>query len=117
MNFLARLWFKLNKKLIGQDEFGNLYYESRCKDWAGRNKRSVLYRGMAEASKVPARWFVWLHHQAKNPPTTNAKKYTWEKPHLPNLTGTVHAYFPPLHLKSGKRDKTTLSHYQPWRPT
>lgn len=117
MNFLAQICLKLSSKLVGKDEFGNAYYESRNRDWLNRPKRSVVYNGQAEGSKVPPQWFCWLHHQAETPPANNKKKYHWQKPHLPNLTGTVHAYFPPLHLKSGKRNKTDVARYQAWRPS
>ncbi len=102
---------------VGKDEFGNSYYESRkAKRDFGRKNRWVVYKGLSEASKVPAQWFSWLHYQTDLPPASNSKKYNWEKGHKPNLTGTKDAYYPNGHiLAGGTRDKAT-GDYQPWRP-
>ena len=44
--------------LVGQDEFGNRYYEARDnKDsYADRKRRWVIYRGYAEPTKIPPDW-------------------------------------------------------------
>ena len=44
------------------------------------------------------------------------KTQSWELPHEPNLTGTVHAYKPKGSLdRGGVRDKTA-SDYESWVP-
>jgi NADH:ubiquinone oxidoreductase subunit len=77
----------------------------------------VIYKGSVEASKVPADWHGWLHYtEASPPPEEGFAKQSWQKPHLPNLTGTVHAYRPQGHaLKGGKRAAAT-GDYEPWTP-
>jgi NADH:ubiquinone oxidoreductase subunit len=45
-------WRKGTK--VGQDEFGNVYYEGG-KDSEGRTRRWVIYNGYAEASMIPPR--------------------------------------------------------------
>ena len=104
---------------VGEDEFGNRYYRVRgAKDWR-RERRWVVYAGDGEpeASAVPPGWNAWLHHNRERPPSEDplpAKR--WEKPHLPNLTGTTSAYLPPGHeLRGGKRDRAT-GDYEAWRP-
>ena len=73
--------------------------------------------GVVEASRIPPEWHGWIHHIVDVPPTAEA--YTareWEKPHLPNLTGTPEAYRPAGSiLASGQRPKAT-GDYQPWTP-
>jgi NADH:ubiquinone oxidoreductase subunit len=44
------------------------------------------------------------------------KPHEWEKPHIPNMTGTPAAYRPPgSTLASGHRPPAT-GDYQPWTP-
>ena len=96
---------------IGVDQLGNRYFEERH----GR-RRWVLYAGEVEASSVPAEWHAWLHHTTDARPTEGASRHDWERPHMPNPTGTPDAYRPPGHLsKGGQRDRAT-GDYEPWRP-
>ena len=68
------------------------------------------------APKVPPAWHAWLHHIVDAPPTDNYRPASWEKPHVPNLTGTPHAYRPSGSLlESGRRPQAT-GDYEPWRP-
>lgn len=105
-------------ELVGEDEFGNRYYQSRFAPKQGRHKRWVLYKGIAEPSKVPAHWHGWLHytHDKAPPKDQKAKKYSWQKEHIPNLTGTPNAYVPPGHVLRGGERQRTASDYQPWVP-
>lgn len=135
-------WWK--GRLVGRDQDGNRYYEE--KKPTGTQRRWVLYRGMAEASKVPAAWHGWLHHTTHTPPNDNLcnqvdcetdsqkqKEYENHKEHKdgveipfsnqhrPNLTGTVLAYHPKGHSTYGKNSPlnihNTTQHYEPWDPT
>ena len=117
MTITTRLYTLFNGQLIGEDQFGNRYYSEKSKPKTRRQKRWVMYRGLAEPSKVPAEWHGWLHYTLEKPPTQRSiKHHKWEKPHLPNLTGTKGAYVPPGHLlKGGQRDKTTAD-YEAWKP-
>jgi NADH:ubiquinone oxidoreductase subunit len=101
----------------GRDEFGNRYYRSRRVAKGMREKRWVIYAGEPEASKVPPEWHIWLHHTAAAPlPEDSAHRQPWQKPHVPNLTGTKEAYLPPGHtLEGGQRPKAT-GDYEAWRP-
>jgi NADH:ubiquinone oxidoreductase subunit len=105
-------------KLVGQDEFGNRYYESRDKvSYDGRALRWVVYTGYAEASKVSPDWHGWLHYTFDQPPTTEPlTRRKWEKPHLPNLTGTPFAYRPRGSLARGGERASATGDYQAWRP-
>ena len=103
----------------GKDELGNSYYEAKdTKDsYDGRKRRYVVYNGYAEASKVSPDWHGWLHHTFEEPPTVEPlKRQSWERDHIPNLTGTVHAWRPQGSIaRSGERQKAT-GDYEAWRP-
>lgn len=97
---------------VGEDEQGNVYY--RTKD-GGR--RWVIYKGEAEASRVPAEWHRWLHRTTDTPPSESMPAVKpWEKDHKPNLTGTAGAYYPDGSLnRSGVRQRAS-GDYKAWRP-
>jgi NADH:ubiquinone oxidoreductase subunit len=118
--FGTQLWTWRFGEPVGKDEQGNQYYRTRggkIDPALGFERRWVIYNGYAEATRVPPSWHGWLHHTVDIPPTEEA--YTpreWEKPHLPNLTGTPLAYRPPgSTLASGRRPPAT-GDYQPWTP-
>lgn len=105
---------------MGRDEFGNRYFEARSATRSAmklaEKKRWVIYNGLADPSKVPAIWHGWLHYTLSAPIPESARRYTWLKPHLPNLTGTIYRYLPQGHLlNKGVRAKATAD-YQPWQP-
>ena len=117
MHFISRLIISCTSKFIGEDEFGNRYYEKAKAKHQLRPTRFVLFKGTVEASKVPADWHGWLHHtQQDMPPKGGYEKHEWQEAHLPNLTGTKHAYRPKGHiLKGGQRAKAS-GDYEPWTP-
>lgn len=112
----TRLFTLFYGKLVGKDEFGNRYYESRRKV-NDRTRRWVVYKGIAEPSKVPSQWHGWLHHTLAAPlAEKQARKFKWQKPHLPNLTGTKGRYLPQGHLLKGGKRAANAADYQPWSP-
>lgn len=95
---------------VGEDEQGNVFYQSR-----DGKRRWVIYNGEVEASRVSPDWHGWLHHTFDAPPTdAPLPKKSWEKAHLPNLTGTPEAYAPPGSIRrphpAERRD------YEAWQP-
>lgn len=102
----------LNGREVGHDPFGNRYYE----DKRGTGKRWVVYQGIVEGSKVPPEWNRWLHHTTDQVPAAEPRRHDWELDHLPNLTGTVHAYRPAGHVSRGGHRPRATGDYQPWRP-
>lgn len=93
MGLINRILIRLTTRRVGADAAGNSYWEGRRSVRDGRPRRFVLYAGPVEASVVPARWWGWLHHTTAAPLAEDAR-HSWEKPHLPNLTGSVLAYRP-----------------------
>ena len=105
--------------LVGEDEFGNRYYEAKdnSDSYDGRLRRWVIYNGYAEASRVPPDWHGWLHHTFEDAPSvTPMKSRAWEKPHLPNLTGTLHAYRPKGSIAKGGERASATGDYEAWKP-
>jgi NADH:ubiquinone oxidoreductase subunit len=106
----------LYSKLVGQDQFGNRYYLAKGKDDMGKYKRSVIYKGINEPSKVPPMWHQWLHYLTDQIPV-NQKKHLWEKDHTPNGTGTKFAHHNLEHDVKGKKIAPLVNNlYQPWTP-
>lgn len=102
---------------VGKDEFGNRYFEERKASLEGRKRRYVIYSGLAEASRVTADWHGWMHHTVPDPPTVApAKLKVWEKPHMPNLTGTRMAYRPKGSLARGGVRQAASADYEAWTP-
>lgn len=107
----TRLYTWWKGEHVGTDAAGNRYYREK-----GGPRRWVIYDGEPEGSKVPPEWHAWLHRTVDEPPTGARAPIPWEKPHLPNLTGTVAAYHPAGSLvEPGKRPKAT-GDYEAWRP-
>ncbi len=102
---------------IGEDQYGNRYFEDKKPSLEGRHRRYVLYRGLAEPSKVPAEWHGWLHYTFDLPPTVEAlPAKIWEREHLPNMTGTIYAYRPAGSLANTARTKPADIDYEAWTP-
>ena len=108
----TRLWIKRFGELVGEDEFGNRYYQDKRV-----NRRYVAYAGYADASSIPPGWHGWMHYRTDVPPSkVDYEAREWQKPHQPNLTGTAAAYRPDGSLlSSGQRPRVT-GDYQAWSP-
>ena len=78
-------WFTSRKGvLVGTDDEGNKYYKEK-----NGPRRWVIYKGEANASRIPPDWHGWLHHTVDQLPTEASHVVKpWEKEHVPNLTGT-----------------------------
>ncbi|MGK0266017.1 MAG: NADH:ubiquinone oxidoreductase subunit [Maricaulis sp.] len=105
-------------KKVGQDDYGNRYFEeSGITGPDGKKRRWVLYKGYADASRVPSEWHGWLHHTFDLPPTeAPLKRQVWEKDHHPNLTGTVYAYRPTGSLVLHEKRQAATGDYEAWSP-
>ena len=91
-------------KYVGKDLFGNKYYKNKS------GKRWVIYNGEIEATKIPIEWYSWMHHTKNKIENVNEiKKYDWEKPHLPNKTGTNESYHP------NKKNNEVKKKYKTWK--
>lgn len=99
---------------VGQDDFGNKYYQN-----ADKTRRWVIFKDVSEASVIPPDWHAWIHKMVNTPPSEEPfKTKTWEKPHIPNYTGTQQAYTPPsslTHVGDNPRRKAS-GDYEAWTP-
>ena len=95
---------------VGEDDAGNVFYQTR-----DNTRRWVIFNGEAEASRVSPDWHGWLHHTWDEPPNSVPLAHkVWEKPHQPNLTGTINAYAPAGSLR--KTMPQSRSDYEAWVP-
>lgn len=114
------LW-KAKARLVGEDGQGNRYFEEGGEEGSfpeGGRRRWVVYHGVAEGSRIPPEWHGWLHHTWDEPPTVDpvpVKKF--EKPHLPNMTGTPLAYRPKGSIAvAGQPGDEDKKDYEAWSP-
>jgi NADH:ubiquinone oxidoreductase subunit len=118
--FGTQLWTWRFGEVVGQDEQGNTYYRTKGRKidpTLGFERRWVIYNGLAEASRIPPDWHGWMHHTVDVAPTEES--YTareWEKPHVPNMTGTPLAYRPSGSTLAAGRRPAATGDYQPWTP-
>ena len=115
MNLALKLKIFLFYRYVGKDEFGNKYYETKKAD-SKKLKRMVKYNGLPEASKIPANYHGWLHYNSDEFPTNKKHKFSWQKKHLPNLSGTRYAYIPKSISENFERNKQNTE-YKPWTPS
>jgi NADH:ubiquinone oxidoreductase subunit len=119
MDLVSKIAIKISCNQVGSDEFGNKYFEAK-KAKNSVKRRYVVYNGIAEPSKVPAHWHGWLHYTNDTLPD-NSHNHSWQKIHLPNLTGTKFAHFPYGNKSvenSGEISRNKVSSdYQPWQPS
>jgi len=106
-------WFA--GRLVGRDSDGNIYYEDKRERPGFARRRWVAYAGAPEASKVPPEWHAWLHYTTAAPLPELGRK-PWQKPHLPNVTGTAMSYRPAGHDYSGGQRAAATGDYEAWSP-
>ena len=103
-------------KKVGEDHLGNAYWEGG-KDTMGHPRRWVIYEGPNDASRVPPDWFAWLHRQVDDVPDRALPPIRpWQKPAVPNLTGTPLAFRPQGALEKGGHRAAATGDYEAWTP-
>ena len=108
--FGTQLFTWRHGKRVGEDAEGNVFYQN-----ADGSRRWVIYNGEAEASRVSPEWHGWLHHTWQEPPTkAPLPRRPWEKPYVPNMTGTGLAYRPPGSILGENRQ--ARPDYEAWAP-
>ncbi len=109
----TRLYTYLNGKKVGEDYFGNYYYESKNK-----GNRWCIYSNESDASKISPEWNSWLRFITNSTPAENATTYEWQKPFIGNLTGLDATYKPErVRERSLNEDMDRYqSDYKAWKP-
>jgi NADH:ubiquinone oxidoreductase subunit len=115
MNIGTWLFTRLNGRQVGTDGAGNIYYEDRKIRPGLRTRRWVAYAGEVDASMVPPEWHAWLHYTT-DAPLPDTGRRPWQKPHLPNATGTPLSYRPPGHDYQGGQRARATGDYEAWTP-
>lgn len=106
----TQLWTWRKGVKVGEDDAGNVYYTN-----ADKTRRWVIYNGLVEGSRVSPEWHGWLHHTWDDVPSDETVPHKpWEKPHLPNQTGSSAAYAPAGSLR--RADPVARSDYEAWTP-
>ena len=102
---------------VDEDDQQNKYY-CNSKDFDDlEKKRWVIFKDEIESTKVPPQWHAWLHKSIDKPPLNYTHKYSWQKNHEQNKTGTDQAYFPDSHPLSKTFNKEAIkSEYDSWSP-
>ena len=121
MNFLKQIftwWYKQTVgtfiytfflgKFIGKDQFENKYYSNKK-----GTKRWVIYKSNIESTKIPPEWHLWIHFQTINKPSEQKNKFSWQKEHEENLTGTKKSFKPEGSLMS--ESKKSMKKYETWK--
>lgn len=95
---------------VGEDDQGNVYYRT-----ADDSRRWVIFDGEVEASRIAPEWHGWLHRVYDEVPSEDTiTRKAWEKPHVPNLTGTPRAYAPAGSIRNPA--PVSRSDYEAWSP-
>lgn len=97
---------------VGRDADGNRYFQT-----ADGKRRWVIYDGIADSSRIPPEWYLWLHKTRALPPTEAPLPVkTWETPWRPNPTGTALAELPGGSLARGGQRQRSENDYNAWVP-
>ncbi|XP_035774991.1 probable NADH dehydrogenase [ubiquinone] 1 alpha subcomplex subunit 12 [Anopheles albimanus] len=85
-------------RLVGQDKYGNKYYEDPSQFY-GRNRwveYAPHFNLEYDGSQIPADWFGWMHYKTDLPPNRdgNRPQYPWMMDHSENVSGRKEAYMP-----------------------
>ena len=100
-------WWQGGRR-AGEDAAGNVYFQARK---SGR--RWVIYSGSNDASRVTPEWHGWLHKTIDTVPDEGLPPpRAWEKPAIPNRTGTAEAYRPAGALEQGGRRAAATGDYE-----
>lgn len=109
MSILDNLFIKVFNKHVGTDQFGNKYFISKKKNYLGKCKRFVIYNGKEISSKIPPNWHGWVHYLTDEIPGDDNLLYSWQKEHMPNVTGTIYA-------KDSAKNPVSKKTYSSWNP-
>ena len=109
----TNLYTFLKGKKVGEDHFGNSYYESKDK-----KNRWCIYSSESEASKISPEWNSWLRFISVESPKDNPTTREWQKLFDGNLTGLDSAYKPRIVRTTGSEEDLDnyQSDYKAWKP-
>ncbi len=109
----------LRGESVGEDEFGNRYFRTKggkIDPALGFERRWVIYKGETDASSIPPGWYRWMHHLGDAVPDGSYQPREWQKPHMPNKTGTPEAYHPQGSILRPDPGAAISKGYDAWTP-
>ena len=109
----TKLYTYLKGKKVGEDYFGNFFYESKDK-----KNRWCIYSYQSDASKISPEWNSWLRFITNSRPSDEATIYDWQKPFVGNLTGLDGTYKPEKVRSRDSNEDLNIhqSDYKAWKP-
>ncbi|MDC3090722.1 NADH-ubiquinone oxidoreductase subunit NDUFA12 family protein [Paracoccaceae bacterium] len=109
----TKLYTFLKGKKVGEDYFGNFYYESK-----DQKNRWCIYSDQSEASRISPEWNSWLRFISNTLPTGNNFTFEWQKPFDGNRTGLDSAYKPSTKKVDHLKEDLVNYHsdYKAWKP-
>ena len=109
----TKFYTYFNGKKVGEDYFGNFYYESKDK-----KNRWCIYSNETDASKISPEWNSWLRFISVACPKDNDTTHEWQKLFNGNLTGLDSVYKPrTVRTSVAKEDLDSYqSDYKAWKP-
>lgn len=118
---VSKLWrmskLKADPELVGEDDFGNLYFQTKRPAHPGYDRWVEPKCGKSDfdASVIPPEWHMWLHKMVDDTPQElSIERKDWFKKHKINYTGTNEAYRPQRFLFH-KRRKVDQA-FEEWTP-
>ncbi len=107
---------RLGTDKVGSDDLGTAYHLGKIGP-GGVRRRMAIYAGSNDASRISPEWTAWLRHQIDDVPDRSLPpERAWEKPPLPNLTGTRRAYRPAGAIEAGGQRAAATGDYEAWSP-
>ena len=109
----TKLYTFLNGKKVGEDYFGNSYFESKDK-----KNRWCIYSNQSEASKISPEWNSWLRFISNTSPKGNDRTHNWQKLFNGNTTGLDSTYKPGITGTGVSKEDlgNYQSDYKAWKP-
>jgi NADH:ubiquinone oxidoreductase subunit len=99
MKVLVKIYLTFFATKVGEDEYGNQFFELKRLDYLGRKKRYCLYKGVVEASKISPEWHPFMHYQIEAKDVKkHFREYKWQKPALPDTTLSAYKFLPKNHM-------------------
>ena len=109
----TKLYTSFYGKKVGEDYFGNIYYESK-----DLKNRWCIYYSESDASKIAPEWNSWLRFISDSAPKEDEASYKWQKIYDGNLTGLDSSYKPYIARAKGLNEDADnyKSDYKAWKP-
>ena len=111
--FLEHRWLHHMKEPVPEEPFREPLGKARVVRSGDSLTLAAFSYSVIEATKIPPEWHSWIHFTTQNPPSEKVNKFSWQKEHEENLTGTNKAHKPDGSLFS--ESKKNMKKYETWK--